>query len=242
MTKVLKAITGLLLAVTVANAGWQSYEFYQTFSPGFAMRDAVWQIDNRLAQTRKELLALKVERIGYRSTPGVPWEDTTTDLYWVQYAVAPIVVRQSLDNAGEDWVMMGYSPAVRPFTAPDLVCIEDFGNGIALHKKSTEPPARGSPLDLGSVWQVKEGPFTGTWTRRELTDTFDAVWMGPGGQKVTDEIRFESADCGRIILFRTGTKGRYHGKLSTDRTRIENGTAEWFEPEHTWSATIGKMP
>jgi hypothetical protein len=242
MTRFLKALTTLLFVIAIVNAGRQSYVFYTTFSPFFKIRDLVWQIDNGLAQTRNELLAMKVERIGYRIAPSASWEQKLPDRYWIQYAVAPIVVRQSSDNAGEDWVMMNYSPDIRPFFAPDLACVEDFGNGIALHKKTRERVAAAAAVELGSVWHEQEGPYRGTWTRRGLTDTFDAEWTGPGGERITDEIRFESAYCGRVILYRKGTKGRYHGKLSRDGTRVENGNAQWLNPAHGWSATIAREP
>ena len=92
---------------------------------------------------------------------------------------------------------------------------------------------------LGRVWNVNDGGWTGTWTRRGSSDRFDAVWRNPSsGQEVRDEIVFESITGNQIVLYRTGMKGRYRGNLSTDRTMVENGTADWYPPGVTWSATI----
>jgi hypothetical protein len=240
MTKLLKAITGILFIIAVVNTGQQAYAFYKTFGPAFDTRDSVSHVDNLLASARKDLLAQNVRKMGYRFPAVVPWDQKSADLYWIQYALAPILVRRSDENTDDEFVMVSYSPEPRPFSAPGLVCSEDFGFGIALYKKSNMPLEPAATPDLGRVWHEREGDWTGTWTRRGLTDTFDAVWTGPGGQQAADEIRFESLDCGKVILFRKGAKGRYRGQLSKDGSRIENGTADFLSAEHSWSATIDK--
>ena len=92
--------------------------------------------------------------------------------------------------------------------------------------------------ELGQVWQVSDYGWTGVWTRRPGTRTFDAVWKDVSGREVRDEIIHESTIGDQIVLFRKGTNGRYRGILSRDRRRVENGTAEWVSGGPGWSATI----
>jgi hypothetical protein len=96
------------------------------------------------------------------------------------------------------------------------------------------------PPDIGKVWHEKEGPWEGTWTRRGDTNVFDAVWKNPQGEKIEDQVTFESVSDHQIVLFRKGTQGRYRGRLSDDGLRVDNGTADWFSPGDSWSATIEK--
>ena len=100
--------------------------------------------------------------------------------------------------------------------------------------------AKTVPPDLGKVWHEKEGPWVGTWTRRGDTNVFDAVWRNPEGVEIKDEVTFESVSDHQIVLFRKGTQGRYHGHLSDDGLKIDNGSADWFAPTDSWSATIEK--
>ena len=96
------------------------------------------------------------------------------------------------------------------------------------------------PADLGKVWYEKEGPWEGTWTRRGDTNVFDAVWKNPQGEEIRDEVTFESVTGRDIVLFRKGTQGRYRGQLSDDGLKVEKGSADWFAPTDSWSATIEK--
>jgi len=101
--------------------------------------------------------------------------------------------------------------------------------------------AKTTPPDIGKIWHEKEGPFEGTWTRRGDTNVFDAVWKGPAGEEIAkDEVTFESVVDHEVVLFRKGTQGRYHGHLSDDGLKIDNGHADWFAPEDSWAATIEK--
>jgi hypothetical protein len=100
---------------------------------------------------------------------------------------------------------------------------------------SSEPPAKDK---FGRVWHETEGPWTGTWTRRGDSNTFDAEWKGAGGQTVKDELTLEPGSSNQVVLFRKGTNGRYRGQLSSDGTKVESGTADWFKGN--WSATIDK--
>ena len=93
---------------------------------------------------------------------------------------------------------------------------------------------------LGKVWHENEGPWNGTWTRRGDGNTFDAVWKNANGHEIRDEITVESLSDNKIVLYRKGTNGRYHGRLSADGTKVENGTADWFSQGASWSAQIEK--
>ncbi len=96
------------------------------------------------------------------------------------------------------------------------------------------------PADIGKVWHEKEGPWEGTWSRRGDTNVFDAVWTNPQGEKIEDQVVFESVSDHQIVLFRKGTQGRYRGHLSEDGLKVDSGSADWFSPGDSWSATIEK--
>jgi hypothetical protein len=91
---------------------------------------------------------------------------------------------------------------------------------------------------LGHTLTVKEvaggNIYNGTWTRRNGTDTFDAVWNGV----VHDTVEIESVKGNQIVLYRHGNNGRYFGVLSADGLRINSGTASWYSAGWTWSAVV----
>lgn len=93
---------------------------------------------------------------------------------------------------------------------------------------------------IGRVWRVQEGSWAGTWTRRENSPIFDAVWTGPGGEQMKDVISTESFSEKEVVLYRQGMKGRYRGKLSADGTKVEDGHADWYPAGLVWTATIKK--
>lgn len=101
-----------------------------------------------------------------------------------------------------------------------------------------QPPPR-PDFDLGRVWRVTEGAFEGVWTRRGRSKNFDAVWYDRKSRKqVRDVVRLESLEGRDVVLYREGTRGRYYGRLSRDRQRVENGRADWYGPGGSWSAVI----
>jgi hypothetical protein len=227
MMNLSRGLMVLLLALAIANAGQQTVYIYSRFHDYFLNESAISHADRVFAPIRKALIDRNLLRVGYRVEPEVGYE------YIVQYALAPVVLKR--DSNDDDWILMNYSATGKPLPAPDLACVEDFGGGLALYKKG---PRATSELDLGTVWQEQEGPWVGTWTRRGVTPTFDAVWKGPDGQEVKDEVTLESTECQQVTLYRAGTKGRYHGKISYDETAITNGTADWFDANHKWAAKI----
>ena len=91
---------------------------------------------------------------------------------------------------------------------------------------------------FGRVWHEREAQWTGTWTRKGNSNTFAAEWKEPGGQVAKDELILESGTSNQVVLLRKGLNGRYRGQLSSDGTKIENGTADWLKGG--WSATIEK--
>ena len=117
-----------------------------------------------------------------------------------------------------------------------------IGPGETVTPQASTAPgvAAGKPeaaFDLGRVWTVSESGWKGTWTRRGMERVFDAVWIGPGGEQVKDEIRVESLVGDTIVLRRVGLNGTYTGKIRDGGRRLE-GTASWFPPNATWSADV----
>lgn len=93
---------------------------------------------------------------------------------------------------------------------------------------------------LGSVWKVTECcGWTGTWTRRAGTNTFDAKWRHTNGTTAQDVIILQSWNKydGKIILKRQAINGTYAGKIDTRNRKITGGTASWYKAGDTWSAT-----
>jgi hypothetical protein len=98
-----------------------------------------------------------------------------------------------------------------------------------------------TPSSLGDVWLVTElGVYQGTWTRRIGTNTFDAQWRVDNGQVVRDVIEIESVQNNKVVLYRRGNNGRYHGTLSADGTTV-SGTASWYKAGWSWTAKLTGM-
>jgi hypothetical protein len=93
---------------------------------------------------------------------------------------------------------------------------------------------------LGSVWQVTECcGWSGTWTRRAGTNTFDAKWRHTNGTTAQDVITLQSWNKydGKIILKRQSINGTYTGTVNTQTRKITQGTASWYKAGDTWSAS-----
>ncbi len=95
---------------------------------------------------------------------------------------------------------------------------------------------------LGNVWNVREqcgaDVWTAIWTRRPGTEIFDAEWKSSTRAGAIDEIHFRGLSGGKVTLYREGNKGTYTGFLSANNRGISSGTATWYQPNCTWSATI----
>jgi hypothetical protein len=97
---------------------------------------------------------------------------------------------------------------------------------------------------LGNVWLVKECcGWTGTWTRRAGTNTFDAKWKHTNGTVVTDEITLIGWNTvtNEVVLSRKSINGgSYKAIYSAASKTLTNGTATWYPAGQSWSAAIQK--
>jgi len=236
MAKLSTVLAGLLLAAALANAVRQPWEIHHDFIRLFSEMDGPSSFDKVYGPTRRKLEERGLTRLGYRTEPGSIWLNKAADYFLIQYTLAPIVLRAHTNE--DEWVLMNYSATKEPFPAADLIVVEDLGNGLALYKRPQDTTP-GIP-QLGKVWHEREGVWMGTWKRRGDSGVFYAVWKGPEGVEIEDEVRFESLKGQDIVLYRKGTMGRYRGRLSDDGSKVESGQAEWFASGITWAATIEK--
>ena len=94
-------------------------------------------------------------------------------------------------------------------------------------------------LTLGSVWQVQECcGWSGTWTRRAGTNTFDARWRHTNGSQAQDVITLQSWNkaTGEVVLKRQNLNGTYRATLNPSARTMTNGTASWYPAGEKWSA------
>lgn len=106
---------------------------------------------------------------------------------------------------------------------------------------NTAPASNAELLTLGSTWAVVECcGWTGTWTRRPGSNTFDGRWTGPNGMVATDTMTLLSWDkrTNRIVIARTNNNGRYWGIVNTANGTISNGGTSWYPAGASWSATM----
>jgi len=96
-------------------------------------------------------------------------------------------------------------------------------------------------LALGNTWQVTECcGWTGTWTRRPNTNTFDASWRHTNGASAVDVIQLKSWDAGtnEVTLFRQSMNGSYKAKYNPNTRTLTNGSTTWYPAGQVWSAII----
>ena len=99
-----------------------------------------------------------------------------------------------------------------------------------------------SAVDLGRRWNVVgAGGWTAVWTRRGESDTFDGVWTGPQGQRVTTVVTTVTIDGRNMTANRTqssdGFLCRYTGQVASDGVTVR-GSARCGATTFDWSATI----
>ena len=97
------------------------------------------------------------------------------------------------------------------------------------------------PDRLGKVWRVVEGDknWTGVWTRRGDSNTFDAVWHGYGQRQTA--VLTMTLEGNRVRIVR-GAGDVYTGTISEDGLSASGG-ASWYRPPYTtWYAAIEPMP
>ena len=87
---------------------------------------------------------------------------------------------------------------------------------------------------LGRVWNVTEGDssWTGVWTRRGNSNTFDAVWRHTSGQTSSGVVTINLS--GNSVTISRGN-GQYTGTISGQSA---SGTASWYSGGQRWSASI----
>jgi hypothetical protein len=96
-------------------------------------------------------------------------------------------------------------------------------------------------LTLGNTWQVTECcGWTGTWTRRPNTNTFDASWRHTNGTSAVDVIQLKSWDTStnEVTLYRQSMNGSYKAKYNPNSKTFTNGTTTWYPAGQVWSAVI----
>jgi hypothetical protein len=236
MARLSTVLAGLLLLTALLNAVHQPFDIHHVFGSMFTAPDSATAVDRTYTATRDKILARGLTRLGYRTEPGSVWEQKSAEYFLIQYTLTPLVLRAHTTE--DEWALVNYLAAKKPFTIPGLLLVEDFGNGLALYRKRPDP-APGIP-QLGRIWHEQEGAWTGEWKRRGTSGVFDANWKGPQNAEIHDEIEFESLTGRDIVLYRRGTMGRYRGRLSDDGTKVEGGTADWFATTDSWAASIEK--
>lgn len=94
-------------------------------------------------------------------------------------------------------------------------------------------------LTIGSVWQVQECcGWSGTWTRRAGTNTFDARWRHTNGSQAQDVITLQSWNkaTNEVVLKRQNLNGTYKATVNPSARTLTNGTASWYPAGQKWSA------
>jgi hypothetical protein len=97
----------------------------------------------------------------------------------------------------------------------------------------------GEMMSLGSVWQVTECcGWSGTWTRRAGTNTFDARWRHTNGSQAQDVITLQSwsKTSNEIVLQRPSINGTYRATVNPSARTLTDGTASWYPAGEKWSA------
>ena len=107
--------------------------------------------------------------------------------------------------------------------------------GLTAPWLSPQPPP--TDFSLGRLWRVREGEWTGVWTRRGPSTVFDAEWVHTSGERVRDIVEVERIDGTAIEITRASLNGLYRGEIGSD-VRSVSGTATWYAPEQRWTATI----
>jgi surface antigen len=97
------------------------------------------------------------------------------------------------------------------------------------------------PDRLGTIWDETEASWTGVWTRRGITNIFDATWTS-GGQTVTAVLNISITGNQVTVLRRQGSDGNdcdYTGTLAPDGVTVA-GTYQCnlFPTVTGWYATI----
>ena len=131
------------------------------------------------------------------------------------------------------WSIAGAQLGTRP--APASPADDDKGRVGSLSGRMTSSDM----MLLGSVWQVTECcGWTGTWTRRAGTNTFDARWRNTNGSQAQDVITLLSWNktTNEVVLQRPSINGTYRATVNPAARTITRGTATWYPAGEKWSA------
>ena len=150
----------------------------------------------------------------------------------VAVAVLVILLMSSLAAAqtGQDSKV----PIGARMTSPGNVADDPKGPVGSLSGRTTS-----DMLTLGSVWQVQECcGWSGTWTRRAGTNTFDARWRHTNGSQAQDVITLQSWNktTNEVVLVRPSINGTYRAVVNPSARTLTNGTASWYPAGEKWSA------
>jgi len=99
----------------------------------------------------------------------------------------------------------------------------------------------GNVATLGNQWQVTECcGWSGTWTRRANTNTFDAKWKHTNGTSAADviELMTWNRTTNEVVLYRKTMNGSYKALYNPTNKTLSNGTTTWYPAGQYWSAII----
>lgn len=110
--------------------------------------------------------------------------------------------------------------------------------------KNILPPQIEGFLDLGKSWLEREGDWVGQWTRRGLTNDFDAKFSMPGEEGTSFLTIIRDKNNNVTVIRRDGGEGAepsciYTGTIAEDGKTVK-GTykCHWVNEPMEWSATI----
>lgn len=94
---------------------------------------------------------------------------------------------------------------------------------------------------MGAQWQVSEQDWTGVWTRRGNSNTFDGQWRAPGRPDVQGVLEMNIDD--RNVRIRrtdrfTNQRCEYRGQISRDGRSAQGWVSCNNGPRLNWDATI----
>lgn len=130
------------------------------------------------------------------------------------------------------------NPRSQYTTPPDggrmVFTIMDRGGGSTIG-------GNGGSNALGKVWRENESGWSGVWTRRGNSNTFDATWTKGAGRVtavLTIQIRGNSVSISRN-QGSDGNNCKYTGSLAADRRSVSGTyTCNRYSGPYSWSAQI----
>jgi hypothetical protein len=131
--------------------------------------------------------------------------------------------------------------------APVLPCPGEYEQMgiIPAAERLDEDPVRPQDDVLGDVWEMEEvSCWRGTWLRRGKSNTFDAYWKNPTGERERAVLRIWVK--GRnVIVYRPHEAGkycRYDGAIGPDWLSVEGRySCTWHRTPMHWQARILHM-